>query len=479
MFEESVGYDDELGKAWYYKGLALKEFKRYAEAISSLSKAGDLDTEYKPLAYPEKGNLLVRLGCYIDAAELFFLLEQQGFDIPGLQDELDNLRTKRGVTEGLQGRAYLQSNDFHKAIIAFRNSIKQNPRDKASWRMLGEAQERSKDYKEALKSYLKAVELGEDEVDLLLPQANCMFHLKSYRKAKVCLDKLLEVNSNHIHARKMRIECNDAIERGESRDADEEEDTPISIARRKRAQRERSIKVSIILVCILFTVAYWITADWRLFRDLDSQDLSTKNAAIFKLAEKGNKGVANKMIELLENDPDGRVRASAARALGVLNIQDAEEPLIAALEDKDWSVRCCSAEALGLLKSKDAVEPLFELFKRDLYYGVRINVVEALGSIRGPVAVNDLLEVLNDDEARVRMAAILQLKSIADSSVIFTPFCNLLEKDPDPGVRKEIAIALGEIGDKRAVKYLQNALQNENEVPTVKEVLRESLTELK
>jgi len=40
LFDEAVSHDDELGKAWYYKGLALKEFKRYADAIKALSRAG-------------------------------------------------------------------------------------------------------------------------------------------------------------------------------------------------------------------------------------------------------------------------------------------------------------------------------------------------------------------------------------------------------------------------------------------------------
>jgi len=478
LFEEAVSHDDELGKAWYYKGLALKEFKRYADAIKALSRAGELETELKPLAFPEKGRLLVRLGCYIDAAELFFLLEQQGFDIPGLQDELGNLRSKRGVMEGLQGRAYLQGGDFQKAIIAFRNAIKQNPRDKAAWRMMGEAQERNKDYKEALKSYGKSVETGEDEVELLLPQANCMFHLKSYRKAKVCLDKLLEINPNHIHARKMRIECNDAIERGESRDADDEEDTPISIARRKKAQKEKSLKISIILISILFLTIYWSTANWRLNRGLNSADPVTVNASIFKLAEKGNTDGVTKMIELLETSTDERIRASAARALGQLNIKDAEKALITALEDKDWIVRCCAAESLGILKSKDAVEPLSELLKRDLYYGVRVKVVDALGNIRGALAVNNLLEAINDDDPSVRIAVIKQLKIVTDPSVVVTHFCSLL-KDENKMVRKEVAIALGEIGSKSSMKPLQEALQVEGEDPEVKQALSEALSKLK
>lgn len=478
LIEEALGYDDEYSTAWYYKGLLLKEFKRYGEAIQAFSTAGELDTEIKPQAFTEKGHLLVHVGCYIDAVELFFLLEQQGFDIPGLQDEMVSLRSKKGVMEGMEGRAFLQAGEIDKALINFKTSLSKNSRDKAVWSMQGEAYERKKNYKEALKSYAKSIELGEPEIALVYSQGMCLYYMKNYRKSKACFDKYVETYPNNIDARKMRNECVAAIERGESRDADAEEDTPVAMARRLKERRKKLLGWSMVFVCFLFTLAYWFSYDWRLMRDLDSKNNTQKNIAIYELGERGNKDAVDKLIKILEKDKEASVRAGAAIALGKLKAQISEVALIGALDDKDWNVRCCAAKSLGELQSKDAVVPLKKLLERDLYYGVRLSVIEAMGKIKGALAVNTLLATLLDDHPLVRLEAVKTLAKIADPSVVTTYFCELL-KDPEPSVREGVAIALGDLNAKDAVSSLQEALQVEGEKENVKKAIKEAIRKLR
>jgi len=478
LVEEAIGHDDEFAKAWYYKGLILKEFKRYTEAIPCMTKAGELDTEIKAQAFSEKGNLLVKIGCYIEAVELFFLLEQQGFNIPGLRNELENLRTKSGVMEGLEGRSYLQNNDFQKALIAFRNSLKKNPKDKYVWKMQGEALEKSKNYREALNSYSHSIELGEEETDLLYNQGVCLYHMKNYRKAKVCFEKYVLSYPNNTGAKKMAAECDAAIQRGESKDRDETEASTPYVHARKAAERKKQItSVFIILLCFAFTAAYWLSADWRLMRSLDSKNNVTKSISIYRLAEKKNKDASVKILEILKNKEEASsVRSAAAISLGDLNYKDGIATLIDTLKDKDWTVRTSAVIALGKLKAVEAVEPMKNILKRDIYYLVRLSTVEALGRINGAAAINVLVsDGLNDENPSVRKAVVEQFgRKIADPKMVVKPLCKML-KDPDMSVRIATANALGELKDRKAFASLQEALKVKNENIQVQQAIRGAL----
>ncbi len=478
LVEEAIGHDDEFAKAWYYKGLILKEFKRYTEAIPCMTKAGELDTEIKAQAFSEKGNLLVKIGCYIEAVELFFLLEQQGFNIPGLRNELENLRTKSGVMEGLEGRSYLQNRDFQKALIAFRNSLKKNPKDKYVWKMQGEALEKSKNYREALNSYSHAIELGELETDLLLSQGVCLYHMKNYRKAKTCFEKYILSYPNHSVAKKMASECESAIKRGESKDKDETEiSTPYIHAKKAAERKKQVIGFIFVFLCFAGTAFYWLSTDWRLMRSLDSKDSVTKSISIYRLAERQNKDAAAKIAAILQNKEEtSAVRSAAAISIGNLNYKDGIKPLIDTLKDKDWNVRASAVVALGNLKASEAVEPMKNILKRDIYYLVRLSVIEALGKINGAAAINALLsDGLNDENPIVKKAVVEEFgKGIADSKIVVIPLCRLL-KDPDRSVRIATANALGALKDKKAYGPLQEALKVENENIQVQQAIRGAL----
>jgi tetratricopeptide (TPR) repeat protein len=478
LVDESISHDDEFAKAWYYKGLILKEFKRYTEAIPCMTKAGELDTEIKAEAYSEKGNLLVKIGCYIEAVELFFLLEQQGFNIPGLKNELENLRTKSGVMEGLEGRSYLQNNDFQKALIAFRTSLKKNPKDKYVWKMQGEALEKSKNYREALNSYSQAIELGEEETGLLYNQGICLYHMKNYRKARTCFEKYVVSYPNHSAAKKMSVECEAAIHRGESKDKEETEISTPFMQSRKAAERKKQVMAMVfVFICLAGSACYWLSTDWRLMRGLGSKNNITKNISIYYLAERKNKDASGKIVEILQDLKETpAVRSTAALAIGDLNYKEGIKPLIEALKDKDWTVRASSVTALGKLKASEAVEPMANILKRDIYYLVRLSVIEALGKINGAEAINTLLsEGLKDENPSVRKAVIDEFgKKIADSKMVVIPLCEML-KDPDMSVRIAAANALGELKDKKAFVPLQEALKVKNENIQVQQAIRGAL----
>src|SRR5262249_40920030 len=90
----------------------------------------------------------------------------------------------------------------------------------------------------------------------------------------------------------------------------------------------------------------------------------------------------------LLHDPDPWVRTAAAFSLGKLRPGVAIEPLIAALGDPDWKVREMAARALGEMKARAGVESLIAILLSDNHPRVRNQVAWALGEIQDPRALD-------------------------------------------------------------------------------------------
>jgi HEAT repeat protein len=108
------------------------------------------------------------------------------------------------------------------------------------------------------------------------------------------------------------------------------------------------------------------------------------------------------------------------------------EPLIAALKDRDKDVRKAAAQALGKIGDPRAVEPLIPALS-DKDNDVRSVTAEALGNIGAQ---------LQDATLRTRVVE------------------QLIEALKESGVRHKAAVALGKIGDTRAVGPLIASLKD-------------------
>jgi len=89
----------------------------------------------------------------------------------------------------------------------------------------------------------------------------------------------------------------------------------------------------------------------------------------------------------------------------------------------------------------------------------------------------DLLSLVKlDPDEEVRMMAISLLNDIKENHLSVDPLCSYLEKDNSPAVRALSAEALANIGDKRAVRPLMEALNDRD--AGVREIARQALKEL-
>ena len=187
--------------------------------------------------------------------------------------------------------------------------------------------------------------------------------------------------------------------------------------------------------------------------------------AVLAMASIGQNTVL-KLITCLK-DERWRVREQAAKSLGLLKDSQAVQGLmIVAGRDRDGAVKSAAAEALGRIGDSKAVPALIKLFK-DTSKIVRETAGTALLYI-GEESIPALIETLKDPHFVVRCHGVRALGGMTtdyqmgrawttDSRVVDALIVAL--KDEDRAVREDATIALGIIGDPKAVDGLIEAMK--------------------
>lgn len=187
--------------------------------------------------------------------------------------------------------------------------------------------------------------------------------------------------------------------------------------------------------------------------------------AVLAMASMGQNTVP-KLITCLK-DERWRVREQAAKSLGLLKDSQAVQGLmIVAGRDRDGAVKSAAAEALGRIGDSKAVPALIKLFK-DTSKIVRETAGTALLYI-GEDSIPALIETLKDPHFVVRCHGVRALGGMTtdyqmgkawttDSRVVDALILAL--KDDDRAVREDATIALGIIGDPKAVDGLIEAMK--------------------
>ncbi len=169
----------------------------------------------------------------------------------------------------------------------------------------------------------------------------------------------------------------------------------------------------------------------------------------------GGKEAPRVLAEILENSHDiGRptdrdhVRAFAALGLAMCAETPSLPPLVRALSDGREEVRCAAARALGLLEEEEASAPLEAALRSDVSPSVRGYAASALGRMGDPRAIPSLLKATWTRAEEVRRAATLALGDVAGAkdAEVLQRLGDLLASDSDATTRGYAALALGEIG---------------------------------
>ncbi len=220
-----------------------------------------------------------------------------------------------------------------------------------------------------------------------------------------------------------------------------------------------------------------------LLKALNHENPNVRKIAASALAGTDDPRAVNALIAGLDDrDPD--MRQKITWALGDTKDPKAVKPLINKLKDEDMHVRYAAARDLGLIGDPAAVKPLINAL-RDDEESIRTVVEQSLRKIGHP-AVEALIEALDDDDWRVRYAAVGVLKNYYEprvfdamigatkdnNSMVLTRVVYALGefRDPNalntlikisnheyPEVRQRIALALGKIQDQRALETLLKA----------------------
>jgi HEAT repeat protein len=166
------------------------------------------------------------------------------------------------------------------------------------------------------------------------------------------------------------------------------------------------------------------------------------------------------------------VRCCAAKALGQLGDLRAIDLLINALNDSEWQTQKAATLALGELGGKPAVEPLINKLKDWKGNGyVPEHTITALVKL-GELAVLPLIEVLLNASVSVwvRKQVVTILGAVGDVRAV-KPLIQVLKDEDDRvragdrynWVRAEAALALGQLGDVRAIGPLIEVLKDSDE----------------
>ncbi len=210
-----------------------------------------------------------------------------------------------------------------------------------------------------------------------------------------------------------------------------------------------------------------------LFTALNDETSEVRVEVAVTLGRLGDERAITPLIDALKHGEPNE-RWMAAGTLGFLGSKQAVEHLIAGLGDEDENVRQMAARALGQFGDSEAIESLIAALKDKDWY-VRSGAAWALGKLSSEeVQLLGAYNFFTDHETwfvrKMTASAIKRLKEVA-----IDPLIDALE-DEDEDVRQKAAWALGQIGDSRAIESLIELLKDEYD--EVGEAAREALGEL-
>ena len=223
----------------------------------------------------------------------------------------------------------------------------------------------------------------------------------------------------------------------------------------------------------------------HLFTDADAQ---VRTTGIEGLWEDEDAALVRPLVGFLRHDPDTRVRAAAADALGrfvllaeygCLAQMPHAEMISSALLDtihdaaEDLAVRCRAVEALAYSSDAPVREVIAAAYEDDAPE-MRASAVAAMGHSADAYWRETAARELESLDARMRLEAARAAGELEDRAAV--PRLIELLDDPDREVQSAAITALGQVGGKMAQTALTQAAASDDEV--LRELADEALQEL-
>jgi HEAT repeat protein len=188
---------------------------------------------------------------------------------------------------------------------------------------------------------------------------------------------------------------------------------------------------------------------------LDDADPEVRQAVISALEDLGDARAVVPLIGRLQ-EQRAALRRQAARALASLGDERAVGALTVALTDADAGVRAAAATALGKLGARDAVWSLGTLLGNESDPEVAAAVLDALGAIRTPAAVEAIVRAL----ALPRPSRDPIERALRRSGEVAEPSLERCIFQPSRADNADVCVAaLGGIGGENASRSLERALR--------------------
>lgn len=144
---------------------------------------------------------------------------------------------------------------------------------------------------------------------------------------------------------------------------------------------------------------------------LRERSYELKRAATLVLASMPDPGRVGRWVKTLLKDPDPKIRAEAARAVGIRGEPSGFSWLRPALGDRDPEVRWEAARSAGLIKAREGVPLLIQALK-DPVPRVAMEAARALGALGDSRAIAPLERFSESEEEGLREAAAAALGQI-------------------------------------------------------------------
>ena len=208
------------------------------------------------------------------------------------------------------------------------------------------------------------------------------------------------------------------------------------------------------------------TVEWLLPLLLDP-DLTVAIRVADAIGDIGDKKAAAEMIAALRDARSSDMSVSIARALGKLRDSKAITPLMGLIRHSSGDVQKAAGEAVALF-GNEALTPLVNLWDGGAVdESCRRTVAYAIAGLRTPRAIEVLLGMLADNDNEISTEAMKALAALGDESQ--QPLRNVFQaKSRDIRSRLNAGAALTKIHFSRAVKSLQDVLNDKTDNPDVR-----------